>query len=187
MLRYLKAVMPGVTMVVLSTAGAQTPRFVLTSPDVHSGRKIGTSHVLDVMGCTGDNISPALQWSRAPADTKSFAITIYDPDAPTGSGFWHWVVYNIPATVTRVASGAGDPKKNLLPAGAVQGITDLGAPGYVGPCPPKGDPAHHYIYTVHALDTDRLDLPAGSTPAFVGFNLHAHRIAKATMTPIFAR
>lgn len=139
------------------------------------------------MDCTGNNLSPALQWQGAPTATKSYAVTVYDPDAPTGSGWWHWVVYNIPGNVTRLAAGAGDPARNILPSGASQGNTDFGAPGYGGPCPPKGDKPHHYIFTVYALNTDRLDLPAGATAAYVGFNIHAHQLAKATLTALYGR
>ena len=114
-------------------------------------------------------------------------MTIYDPDAPTGSGWWHWVVFNIPASTTRLSEGAGDAAKNLLPAGAVQGNTDFGAPGYGGPCPPKGDKPHHYVFTVYALNTDKIDVPANATAAYVGFNLHAHQIAKATLTGLYWR
>src|SRR5438874_2565254 len=113
-------------------------RLRLMSTDIRAGAKIGNTHVFKGMDCTGDNLSPALSWQGGPAATKSYAVTIYDPDAPTGSGWWHWVVFNIPASTTRLAAGAGDAAKNLLPAGAVQGNTDFGAPGYGGPCPPKG-------------------------------------------------
>ena len=139
------------------------------------------------MGCTGKNVSPSLMWYGAPAGTKSFALTMYDPDAPTGSGWWHWVVYNIPASATSLAAGAGDASKKLLPAGAVQGNTDFGAPGYGGPCPPAGDKPHHYIFTLYALKTDKLDLPAGATAAYVGFNIHANELGKATFTALYGR
>ena len=170
-----------------SAAGAQKGKFTLTSPDVHAGQKIPNTHAFNGMGCTGTNTSPALEWSGAPANTKSFALTVYDPDAPTGSGWWHWVVYNIPAGTTKLAAGAGDPAKNLLPAGAKQGNTDFGAPGYGGPCPPPGDKPHHYHFTIYALDTDKIDIPANGTAAMVGFNLHAHTIAKAELTALYSR
>lgn len=118
-----------------SGASAQKPaaKFTLTSSDVHAGKTIPAAHIFNGMGCTGNNISPALSWSDAPAGTKSFAITVYDPDAPTGSGWWHWVVYNIPASVTSLPAGAGDATRHLLPASAVQGKTDFGSAGYGGP------------------------------------------------------
>jgi Raf kinase inhibitor-like YbhB/YbcL family protein len=176
------------TLTAFATAGAQKPAtFTVTSPDVHAGQKIPNPQAFNGMGCTGSNLSPALEWHGAPATTKSYAITVYDPDAPTGSGWWHWVVYNIPSSVTKLAAGAGDPKKNLLPPGAVQGNTDFGAPGYGGPCPPVGDKPHHYHFTIFALDTDKLDVPPTATAAYVGFNLHAHTVGKAELTALYSR
>ncbi|MGH7594326.1 MAG: YbhB/YbcL family Raf kinase inhibitor-like protein, partial [Gemmatimonadales bacterium] len=145
------------------------------------------AQVFHGMDCTGGNISPALQWHGAPADARSFAITLYDPDAPTGSGWWHWVAYNIPAATTRLAAGAGDLAKAMMPPGSVQGNTDFGTPGYGGPCPPSGDKLHHYIFTVYALDVPTLDLPASATAAYVGFNLHAHTLARATLIATYGR
>ena len=172
----------------LSTACAQKPAmFTLTSPDVHAGQTIPMKHVFKGMTCTGENISPALSWSGAPAGTKSFAITVYDPDAPTGSGWWHWVVYNIPANVTSLPAGAGDPKSGLMPKGAVQGNTDFGTAGYGGPCPPVGDAPHHYHFTIYALDVDKMDIPAGVTAANVGFNIHFHTLGKAELVALFGR
>jgi Raf kinase inhibitor-like YbhB/YbcL family protein len=153
--------------------------FTLTSPDVKAGAKIPAKHVFNGMGCTGQNVSPALSWSGAPAGTKSFAVTVYDPDAPTGSGWWHWVVYNIPANVTSLAEGA----KNV----GTEGNTDMGAKGYGGPCPPPGDAPHRYVFTVYALKTDKIDVPANATAAMVGFNLHANQLAKATLTAKYGR
>jgi phosphatidylethanolamine-binding protein (PEBP) family uncharacterized protein len=116
--------------------GAGAPSFVLTSADLHAGRSIASAQVFSGMGCDGQNQSPQLSWTGAPRDTKSFAITMYDPDAPTGSGWWHWVVFNIPADVTSLPTGAGSSSRNLLPPGAALGNTDFGTPGYGGPCPP---------------------------------------------------
>src|SRR5579872_3915579 len=149
----------------VGSAGAA--QFKLTSPDIKAGSKISDEFVFNGFGCTGKNVSPALAWSGAPAGTKSFVLTVYDPDAPTGSGFWHWVMFNIPASTTGLAQGQGVPGKE--PQGAVQSTTDFGAPGFGGPCPPKGDKPHHYIFTLFALKTDKLDLPATATPAIVGF------------------
>jgi len=162
-------------------------RFTLTSPDLRPGGTIAARHVGNYMGCTGQNVSPALRWSGAPAGTKSFAITAYDPDAPTGSGWWHWVVYNLPASATTLPAGAGDSKGAGLPSGAAQGNTDVGQPGYFGPCPPPGDKPHRYIFTVYALKTAKIDVPANATAAMVGFNLHANQLAKATLTARYGR
>lgn len=161
--------------------------FKLSSAEVAAGGMIKAPQVFNGMGCTGNNMSPSLAWKGAPATAKSFALTVYDPDAPTGSGWWHWVVYNIPGGTNSLVAGAGDPKKNLLPAGTAQGNTDFGAPGYGGPCPPAGDKPHRYIFTLYALDVDKLDIPASATAAYVGFNIHAHTVGKATFTGKYGR
>jgi Raf kinase inhibitor-like YbhB/YbcL family protein len=171
-----------------NAAGTQlTTGMKLTSPDVKARGTIKNEQVLNTFGCTGANISPALSWSGAPAGTKSFALTVYDPDAPTGSGWWHWVVFNIPANVTSLPKNAGDVKSNLAPQGAVQSRTDFGTGGWGGPCPPKGDKPHRYIFTVYALDVDHLDANADASAAFVGFNLHFHALAKASITGKYGR
>jgi Raf kinase inhibitor-like YbhB/YbcL family protein len=169
------------------TAGNAKVSIKLTSAEVKQGKPIGEEQVFNGFGCTGKNISPSLNWSGAPAGTKSFALTVYDPDAPTGSGFWHWVVFNIPANTTKLAKNAGDLKANLMPAGAVQSRTDFGVPGYGGPCPPKGDKPHHYIFTVYAVDVDHLDGDANTTAAVVGFMLNFHTLAKGRLTGIYGR
>ena len=169
-----------------ASAGAQG-RFSLTSPDIKPGATIPLRHVGSMMGCPGKNVSPALTWSGAPAGTKSFVVTTYDPDAPTGSGFWHWVVYNIPASTTSLPAGAGDPKGAGLPSGATLGNTDISQPGYIGPCPPAGDKPHRYIFTVYALKTAKLEVPANATAAMVGFNVHANQLAKATLPAKWGR
>jgi Raf kinase inhibitor-like YbhB/YbcL family protein len=161
-------------------------KFTLTSPDFAPGKRLAVAQVFNSFGCTGGNISPALSWSNAPAGTQSFALLAYDPDAPTGSGWWHWVVYNIPATTTSLAAGAGDPKKNLLPAGAVQGMTDFGTVGYGGPCPPPGKP-HHYYFRLYALKVAKLDIPPTATAAFVGFNVNANSLGKAELLGLYGR
>ncbi len=176
--------------VLLALGAAASPaaaQFTLTSPSIRNGGTIGLDHVFSGFGCTGKNISPALSWSGAPAGTKSYAITMYDPDAPTGSGWWHWTVVNIPATVTSLPAGAGDPKAGTLPKGAVQGRTDFGAPGYGGPCPPQGDKPHRYLFTVYALKTDKLDLPAEATAALAGFMINANKIGSASFTAKYGR
>jgi Raf kinase inhibitor-like YbhB/YbcL family protein len=170
----------------LTSAGAASA-LTLTSPDVKPGKTIADEQVFNSFGCSGKNISPALNWSGAPKGTKSFAINVYDPDAPTGSGFWHWVVVNIPADATSLPKGAGDPKGTGLPTGALQTRTDYGTPAYGGPCPPKGDKPHHYHFTIFALDLEKLDVDANTSAAVVGFNLHFHTLGKATLTGVFGR
>jgi len=172
----------------LTGGAADAAGFKLTSPDVKAKGMIADEQIFNNFGCTGKNISPALKWSGAPAGTKSFALTIYDPDAPTGSGFWHWVVFNIPADATSLPKNAGDVKGGLAPAGTVQSRTDFGMPGYGGPCPPKGDKPHRYVFTVFAVDVDKLPVPGPEIPAaIVGFNLHFHTLAKATLTAHYGR
>ena len=175
------------SLVIAGALAAAASPFTLTSTDVHAGKQIGAANVFNGMGCGGQNMSPALSWSGAPADTKSFAITVYDPDAPTGSGWWHWVVYNIPATTTSLDAGAGDASGSRLPAGAVQGNTDFGAPGYGGPCPPPGSKPHHYHFVVYALKVDKIDVPANATAAYVGFNLNANALGKAELVALYSR
>ena len=172
--------------VVLSCGVAQAAGFTLSSPTAKPGAKLPDTHVFNSFGCSGKNVSPALKWSGAPKDTKSFAVTVYDPDAPTGSGWWHWVVYNIPADAKELAAGAGSGKAEL-PAGAVQGRTDFGAPGYGGACPPEGDKPHRYIFTVYALKTDKIEVPEGASAAMVGYMTHMNMLGEAKLTAKFGR
>ncbi len=145
------------------------------------------SQVFNGFGCTGNNISPQLFWASAPEGTKSFAITLFDPDAPTGSGWWHWLIFNIPSDCSELPSGAGNPQSGLAPIGAVQSITDYGTNGYGGPCPPQGHGIHQYIFTIHALDVDKIDLDEKANPALVGFNINAHTIQKASLVMYYKR
>lgn len=134
-------------------------------------------------GCTGENISPDLSWENAPKGTKSFAVTVYDPDAPTGSGWWHWVVFDIPKDKMTLETGFGSKEhKNI-----VQSITNYGKSGFGGACPPKGDKAHRYIFTVYALDTDKLGLDKNTNPAVVGYYLNSHTLAKASLISYYGR
>jgi Raf kinase inhibitor-like YbhB/YbcL family protein len=161
--------------------------FTLTSSNLVAAKPMPSAQVFNGMGCTGANQSPALAWKNAPATTRSYAITAYDPDAPTGSGWWHWVVFNIPANTQALAAGAGKIDSKALPAGAVQSRTDFGTPGYGGACPPPGSKPHRYQFTVFALDVDTLPLPPDSSAAMVGFNLNAHKVASAQIEVTYAR
>ncbi len=161
----------------------------LVSDSFKEGDFLAQDHILSAdygFGCAGGNKSPHLRWEDAPAETKSFAVTCFDPDAPTGSGFWHWVVVNIPAGTTELPLDSGNPSSGKLPAGALQVRTDFGKPGYGGPCPPPGD-AHHYVFTVFAVSQDKLPVTADTSAAVVGFNLHFNTLAKATLTGLFKR
>ncbi len=159
--------------------------FSLTSTTV--GGQATMEQVFNGFGCTGKNISPQLSWRNAPEGTKSFAITLYDPDAPTGSGWWHWVVFDIPAGTTGIPAGAGTPDMPGMPAGAVQSVTDFGQTGYGGPCPPVGHGPHQYIVTVYALKTDKLGLDAKAGAPMVGFNLNQQMLAKASLVFYYGR
>lgn len=162
---------------------AQT--FTLTSSDL--GGQATIQQVFNGFGCTGGNKSPHLSWSNAPDGTKSFALTMYDPDAPTGSGWWHWVVFDIPAEVKSLPSGAGSLDGKGMPQFAIQSLTDFGATGYGGPCPPPGHGPHQYIVTIYALKTDKLGLDERAGAAMVGFNLNQHTLAKASLVFYYAR
>jgi Raf kinase inhibitor-like YbhB/YbcL family protein len=159
----------------------QVPSFSVTSSDCTNGETLPMPHVSGVMGAGGEDRSPQLSWSGFPEGTKSFAVTVYDPDAPTASGFWHWAVANIPASVTQLPSGAGDKDAPALPDGAIQLRNDGGFAGYVGAAPPSGHGQHRYFVVVHAVDTETLDVDADTTPAVLGFNLFFHTLARATM------
>jgi Raf kinase inhibitor-like YbhB/YbcL family protein len=173
----------------LGASAAHAQSLTLTSPDIKEGGAIANEQLVKGFGCTGDNISPALSWSGAPAGTKSFAVHMLDPDAPTGSGWWHWVVFNIPPGTTSLPKGAGDLKKKLMPKGAIQSRTDFGTGGYGGPCPPAGDKPHRYQITVFAVDVDKLPIAKNdkASAASVGFDLHFHTLAKTTLTGLFGR
>jgi len=151
-------------------AASAVAGLALTSPEIAPGATIQNEQVYRGFECNGTNISPELRWSGAPNGTKSFAVTLYDPDAPTGSGWWHWVIFNIPATSTFLPRNAGDPKMGLAPPGAVQVRTDFGTVGYGGPCPPRGDRPHRYVFTIFAVDVDKLSVDESASPALVGFN-----------------
>lgn len=175
------------TALLLFSSSAFAHGLTLTGPVRMSGDRLAHAQVLDGFGCNGGNRSPALRWLRPPANAKSYAITVFDIDAPTGSGWWHWVVYDIPATTDHLEAGAGDAHGNRLPAGARQARNDFGQQAYGGACPPKGDKPHRYIFTLHALDVARLEAPADASPAMIGFLIGQHRIAKASLTALYSR
>jgi len=171
----------------LSLAAPNAGRLVLTSTDVANGKAIANEQVLNGFGCSGANISPDLKWANPPAATKSFALTLYDPDAPTGSGWWHWVVIDIPATARELPKGIGKSGTVALPGGGRQTRTDFGMAGFGGPCPPQGAKPHRYVFTLTALDIDKLPVPDDASGALVGFNAGAHTLAKAVITARFGR
>ena len=161
--------------------------FTLSSPDIANGASIAPVFEFDGFGCSGQNRSPVLQWSGAPEGTRSFAVTVYDPDAPTGSGWWHWFVVDLPAGTAQLAADAGAQGGASLPAPARHIRNDYGAYAWGGMCPPPGDKPHRYIFTVVALDVDRLDIPDDASAALAGFMVHAHTLGQATFTATYGR
>lgn len=175
----------GACALALSTA-AVADGFTLDSPDIAEGQRIAVQHVFKGFGCDGGNVSPALVWRNPPAGTQGYAVTAYDPDAPTGSGWWHWVVVNLPAQATGLPAGAGNVQ-GAMPAGARQIGTDYGTPGYGGPCPPQGHGEHRYIFTVYALKTPQLALPEHATAAMAGYMMRANSLGSASLTATYSR
>lgn len=171
------------TCTLMLTSASLADGFTLTAPSM-SGQ-ISVAQEFDAFGCNGQNISPQLTWKNAPKGTKSFAITIYDPDAPTGSGWWHWLVFNIPKEQTHIAQNAS--AKAHLPKGSIESITDYAQYGFGGACPPKGDKAHTYITTVYALDIEHIELKKEANPALVGYMINAHTIKKSSVVAYYKR
>ncbi len=161
------------------------PSFDVRSDDVTDGQMLSGNQVFDGFGMTGGNISPSLHWSGFPAGTKSFAVTCFDPDAPTGSGFWHWVVLGIPASVTELQTGVAGTDSFGLPEGAFHVRNDYGTKDFGGAAPPAGDEPHRYVFAVHALDVESLDVNDEISPAVAGFNLRFHTIARGLLVPVY--
>ena len=161
----------------------KVPSFAVTSADVEDGQPFPTDQMSGIFGAGGKDISPQLSWRGFPAGTKSFVVTMYDPDAPTASGFWHWAVVDIPPGVTSLPRGAGDDKGTGIPAPAFQLPNDAGVARFVGAAPPKGNGKHRYYIVVHAVDVPTLGLPKNATPALLGFNLFFHTLARAMIVP----
>lgn len=149
--------------------------------------QLSDKQVFNGFGCSGKNISPELEWKNIPEGTKSFALTMYDPDAPTGSGWWHWVMFDIPANVKTLKTDAGNVNKSIAPKGSIQSVTSFGGVGFGGACPPKGDKPHQYIFTVYALKVDKLGLDKNATPALVGFYLNSNMLAKSSVVAYYGR
>ena len=161
--------------------------FALTSTDIADDVPLKSPQVSGIFGAGGEDVSPQLSWHGFPTATRSFAVTCHDPDAPTGSGFWHWAVADIPVDVTVLPAGAGDADGAGLPEGAITLPNDAGLVRYLGAAPPEGHGVHHYHFVVHAVDVARLGVPRGATPAFLGFNLFSHTLARARITAVYER
>ncbi len=164
---------------------AQVPAFAVQSNDIVDGQMLAMPQVSGIFGAGGEDRSPHLAWSGAPSETQSYVVTCVDPDAPTGSGFWHWVVYDIPTSVTELASGVGDQEGSNLPAEAKQLRNDASLYGYLGAAPPAGHGSHRYMFVVHALSVASLPIDENTTPAICGFNMFGTTLARARITPIF--
>jgi len=173
------------TVSLSSTVFADT--FKLSSQDISDGEFMSKTQEFNGFGCVGGDLSPQLKWSGAPKGTKSFAITAYDPDAPTGSGWWHWQIVNIPHNVNEMAAGAGSTQKDLAPKGSMQIKNDYGSRGFGGACPPKGHGVHHYRFTVHALSVEKLELPADASGALTGYMINANTIETSTIESLYRR
>ena len=174
------------SLALFSLSAFAAGKFTLESGELKPNQRIADAHVFKGFGCEGGNVSPSLSWKNAPQGTKSFAVTVYDPDAPTGSGWWHWIVFNIPADVMSLPAGASGAT-GKLPAGAVQSKTDYGKAGYGGPCPPQGDKPHRYVFKVFALKVPKLDLDENSSGALVGYMLNANKLGSAEFTSVYGR
>jgi Raf kinase inhibitor-like YbhB/YbcL family protein len=156
--------------------------FTVTSSTVDDGAEFAQAQYSGAFGVSGGlDVSPQLSWSGAPEGTKGFAVTMFDPDAPTQSGFWHWAVANIPADVTSLPEGAGDSEGSGLPEGAYQLPNDARAANFIGAAPPAGHGPHRYFIVVHALDTDDIGVPADATPAYLGFTIASHILGRAVL------
>ncbi|WP_043315987.1 YbhB/YbcL family Raf kinase inhibitor-like protein [Microbulbifer sp. HZ11] len=160
--------------------------FTLSSSDITDGQFMKSQHEFQGFGCNGDNQSPQLSWAGAPEDTEAFALMVFDPDAPTGSGWWHWQLINIPASVNSLPAGAGDPAKNVVPEGSVSIINDYGVKGFGGACPPQGHGAHRYQFTLYAL-SKKLTLPEGASGALAGYMVKAHSLGSTKIEALYER
>ncbi|WP_078085284.1 YbhB/YbcL family Raf kinase inhibitor-like protein [Microbulbifer mangrovi] len=165
---------------------ARADSLQLASSTLADGERMPPAQLYYDFGCSGENISPELHWQGAPEGTRSYALVMYDPDAPTGSGWWHWVVFNIPASVHAIPEGAGDPKAGLIPE-AIQSRTDFGSPGYGGACPPEGHGDHRYQFRLYALKVDQLPLDSDAPAAMVAYHINANKLAEAQLEVKFGR
>lgn len=163
----------------------EVPSFTVTSTDIADGERLPTAQVSGVFGAGGEDASPQLAWSGFPEATRSFAVTVFDPDAPTGSGFWHWAVCDIPAGVTELPTGVGAPGSTSMPAGSITLRNDAGGHHYLGAAPPAGHGPHRYAFVVHAVDVESLGITKDVTPAFLGFNLFSHTLGRAMIVATY--
>ncbi|MEN9864427.1 MAG: hypothetical protein RL748_17 [Pseudomonadota bacterium] len=173
-------------LVALLSGSAMANTFTLSSKDLVQGKAMASAQEFQGFGCSGGNLSPQLSWSGAPKGTEAFAILAYDPDAPTGSGWWHWQIVNIPKDVSSLPAGAGDLSKKLTPAGSLNIKNDYGVAGFGGACPPKGHGVHRYQFTIHAL-SKKLELPADASGALTGYMVKANSLGSSTIEALYKR
>jgi len=171
------------SLLMLLSTNALAQGFTLSSSDIQG--QLSNDQVFNSFGCSGKNISPQLSWKNAPAGTKSFAVTAYDPDAPTGSGWWHWVVFNIEKSVAGLKTGAS--ASSNMPAGSIESANSYGSKAFGGACPPVGDKPHRYVFTVYALDIEKIEQDADARAELIGFFLNSHAIAKASIMAYYGR
>ncbi len=176
-----------ITLFFVSCSMSQAATFSVKSTALEDGGVIPSKYVYNNFGCSGKNISPQISWQNAPLETKSFAVTVYDPDAPTGSGWWHWLVINIPKKYTELSQNFGEKNQFNLADGIMQVRNDFGVFNFGGPCPPLKDKPHRYVFTVYALRAERLDLNEGATAASAGFMINQGVLAKASFTAYYGR
>ncbi|MND84769.1 YbhB/YbcL family Raf kinase inhibitor-like protein [Agrobacterium tumefaciens] len=184
MSRFQKLLFAGLTIAAAMSAPALADDFRLSSSSISEGSQLAAVQVFQGFGCEGGNLSPQLSWSGAPKEAKSFAITAYDPDAPTGSGWWHWNVVNIPVEIMQLDAGVSG--KDDMPKGALELRNDYGTTGFGGACPPPGE-MHRYVFTVYALGVEKLELPEGASNALAGFMVRANTISQASITAVYNR
>lgn len=171
---------------ILLSGQSMASSFQLSSDDIDHGSFMSKTQEFKGFGCSGSNVSPQLSWSGAPKNTEAFALTVHDPDAPTGSGWWHWQVVNIPKNINALAAGAGDLTKNLMPNGSVEITNDYGFKGFGGACPPEGHGVHRYRFTLHAL-SKKLELPEDASSALTGYMVKAHSLESSTIEALYKR
>ncbi len=183
----LNIIKPIITLSLFCALPSFAGSFTLASNDISHGEFMNKKHEFSGFGCTGEDVSPHLKWANAPKGTKSFAITAYDPDAPTGSGWWHWQVINIPVSVMELPANSGNKTASLLPATSQQIQNDYGIAGFGGACPPKGHGVHHYQFTVHALAVEKLTLPDNASGALTGYMINANTLATSSIEALYKK
>lgn len=176
-----------IVLLACGAGAASSHELEVSSPTFRDGEVVSRVHLMNRYGCVGENRSPAVSWSNVPPGTRSFAVTLYDPDATTGSGWWHWIVYDIPESARSLPAGLAQGLGRALPGRAAQAANDFGDRGYGGPCPPRGERPHRYVLTVHALRVETIAVPHQASPAFVRYRIYGNRIGSGSIAATFGR